>query len=219
MTLLTPVAVRLRLDLLAGAYAPGSRLVEQTLIQRYRTARSPVRAALALLESDGLVIHESNLGARVKLIGFDEAADIAHTLSVLESATIARASSIATAEDTRRLRGLLAVQGDAVRSGGVESAVAALHELRTGVFGLAGSHASAELIGVLDDRRLLFRQRFESSRNVIAASYRYHRSLLDAMSARDVARALAVVDTAAGLMRAEIQRRAGRAALLSLASA
>ena len=48
-----------------GVYAPGQRLREQEIADRFGSSRAPVREALRILESQGLVVVEQMRGARV----------------------------------------------------------------------------------------------------------------------------------------------------------
>lgn len=48
-----------------GVYAPGQRLREQEIADRFGSSRAPVREALRILESQGLVTVEQMRGARV----------------------------------------------------------------------------------------------------------------------------------------------------------
>ncbi|MFT0861830.1 GntR family transcriptional regulator [Ancylobacter sp. G4_0304] len=52
-------------DVIFGRLAPGARLVEDAMMERYATSRHYVRRALAALERDGLVRHVPNVGATV----------------------------------------------------------------------------------------------------------------------------------------------------------
>jgi DNA-binding GntR family transcriptional regulator len=52
-------------EILEGGLAPGERLVERELVERYAVARHTLRAALRALQADGLVAIEPNRGARV----------------------------------------------------------------------------------------------------------------------------------------------------------
>ncbi|MCJ8141397.1 GntR family transcriptional regulator [Ancylobacter sp. A5.8] len=52
-------------DIIFGRLAPGARLVEDAMMERYATSRHYVRRALAALERDGLVRHVANIGATV----------------------------------------------------------------------------------------------------------------------------------------------------------
>jgi DNA-binding GntR family transcriptional regulator len=55
----------LRERIVDGELAPGERLVERELVERYDVARHTLRAALRVLAAEGLVTIEPNRGARV----------------------------------------------------------------------------------------------------------------------------------------------------------
>src|SRR5260370_15211181 len=57
---------RLEEDIIFGRFAPGSRLVEDTLMSRYGASRHFVRQALFQLERQGIVLREKNIGATVR---------------------------------------------------------------------------------------------------------------------------------------------------------
>src|SRR6201996_5605337 len=56
---------RLRQEILSGALAPGERLVEEHLTQRFGTSRAPLREALRQLAEQGLIEHLPRRGVRV----------------------------------------------------------------------------------------------------------------------------------------------------------
>lgn len=56
---------RLRDEILSGARAPGERLIEEQIRQRYAISRAPLREALRMLAEQGLVEHLPRRGARV----------------------------------------------------------------------------------------------------------------------------------------------------------
>lgn len=60
------VAATLRDEVLDGVLRPGSRLREESLCERFGAGRHTVRAALGILVSAGLVVHERNRGASVR---------------------------------------------------------------------------------------------------------------------------------------------------------
>lgn len=60
MSLQESALLQLRERLLRGEFAPGQRLAEQQLAELLGASRTPVRAALAMLEQEGLVeVHET----------------------------------------------------------------------------------------------------------------------------------------------------------------
>jgi len=67
---------RLEEDIIFGRFAPGSRLVEDTLMTRYRASRHFVRQALFQLERQGIVLREKNIGATVRFYSAEEVRQI-----------------------------------------------------------------------------------------------------------------------------------------------
>lgn len=59
------VADSLRAAILAGEYAPGTRLRQEVIADRFGASRVPVREALRTLEDEGLVVLVANTGAWV----------------------------------------------------------------------------------------------------------------------------------------------------------
>jgi DNA-binding GntR family transcriptional regulator len=59
------VVDHLRAAILGGEIGPGDRVRQEDVAQRLGASRLPVRAALHLLEAEGLVENEANKGARV----------------------------------------------------------------------------------------------------------------------------------------------------------
>jgi DNA-binding GntR family transcriptional regulator len=65
-TTVDALADALRERIMSGDLAPGRRLIERDLVERYEVARGTVRAALRQLEHEGLVIVETHRGAFVR---------------------------------------------------------------------------------------------------------------------------------------------------------
>jgi DNA-binding GntR family transcriptional regulator len=59
------IAEQIRERILAGELQPGTRIIQDELAEELETSRIPVREALRMLESSGLVTMKSNLGAWV----------------------------------------------------------------------------------------------------------------------------------------------------------
>src|SRR5256885_3613160 len=67
---------RLEEDIIFGRFAPGSRLVEDSLMGRYGASRHFIRQALFQLERQGIVLREKNIGATVRFYSADEVRQI-----------------------------------------------------------------------------------------------------------------------------------------------
>src|ERR1044072_6266803 len=67
---------RLEEDIIFGRFAPGLRLVEDTLTQRYGASRHFRRQALFQLQRQGIVLREKNIGATVRFYSAEEVRQI-----------------------------------------------------------------------------------------------------------------------------------------------
>jgi len=70
------VAEALEQMILRGELAPGAKLNEAALAERFGVSRGPLREAFRTLEESGLIRQEKNRGACVRLVSLAEAAQI-----------------------------------------------------------------------------------------------------------------------------------------------
>lgn len=70
------VADELRAAILHGVYPPGTRLRQEELASQYGASRVPVREALRILESDGLVTTVANAGAWIARLSLNECVEL-----------------------------------------------------------------------------------------------------------------------------------------------
>jgi DNA-binding GntR family transcriptional regulator len=97
----------IRLAILGGEFAPGVRLVELQLAERYGASRASVRGAISELEKEGLVDREVNRGATVRRVSIEEALQITEVRGLLEGLVAERAAKVATAADHAELRAVI----------------------------------------------------------------------------------------------------------------
>ncbi|MEV6160716.1 GntR family transcriptional regulator [Streptomyces sp. NPDC052052] len=112
-------ADRIRAGILAGDFAPGQRLIESELCERYGCSRGAVRAALVDLEHEGLVERIANRGARVRAVGVEEAVAITEVRMVLEGLCAAKAAERVTEVQVAELRDIGRRMREAVAHGEV----------------------------------------------------------------------------------------------------
>jgi DNA-binding GntR family transcriptional regulator len=98
---------RLRDEITRGAVAPGQRLVEPELGERYGVTRNSARLALDVLIAEGLVERIPNRGARVRVVSESEAVAILECHQVLDGLLARRAALHATDRQLAALRGNL----------------------------------------------------------------------------------------------------------------
>lgn len=79
-------------DIVFGVYAPGTRLVEDRVMERYGVSRHATRAAFAALENRKLLVHMPNRGVEVVRYTPDEIDDLYDIRLILETAAAERTS-------------------------------------------------------------------------------------------------------------------------------
>src|SRR5262245_41373471 len=67
---------RLRGDIRRGILKPGARIRQDALATQYGISRSPIREALRQLETEGLVVLEPHVGARVARLDLRDVREI-----------------------------------------------------------------------------------------------------------------------------------------------
>lgn len=90
----------------SGQYTPGYRLVLDTIAEELGTSVVPVREAIRLLEAEGFISYERNVGARVSMIDEAQYRASMESLAILEGAATALAAPRLTPADLRRAREL-----------------------------------------------------------------------------------------------------------------
>jgi len=138
---------QLRALIVHGELAPGSRLNERVLCEQLAISRTPLREALKLLATEGLVELLPNRGAIVARL---DAARLAQTLAVM-GALEALAGELACAR----------------------ADPAAIAEIRALHFEMLAMHARGDLAGYFRYNQLIHLKLVEASGNaVLAATYR-----------------------------------------------
>jgi Transcriptional regulators len=97
------VADYLRQAILGGDIAPGQRVRQAMVAERFGASRLPVREALRMLEAEGLIEHEANKGARVPLLDRGEVDIIYQMRERLEPLALSQSIPNLTADDMRSL--------------------------------------------------------------------------------------------------------------------
>ena len=84
-------------EIRSGALLPGARLRETELAERLGISRTPVREAIRLLETDGLVAHIPRQGATIRVLDYTEVMELYEMRAVLEG-TAARLAARAASD-------------------------------------------------------------------------------------------------------------------------
>jgi DNA-binding GntR family transcriptional regulator len=109
--------VRFRERILAGTYAPGSALRQDTLASEFGTSKIPVREALVQLQSEGLIDIFPNRGFHVRPLAAGELDEIFSLRLQIEPKAVARGAKLATPADHAAARKALDQLNEALAAG------------------------------------------------------------------------------------------------------
>jgi DNA-binding GntR family transcriptional regulator len=102
------IAFRLEAEILDGAYAPGSHLMQEEICTRFGVSRTPVREALRKLQAQNLVDLIPNKGARIRTITLSELTEVYAVRAELEGYAASLAAPQFSGEHAAALESLQA---------------------------------------------------------------------------------------------------------------
>jgi DNA-binding GntR family transcriptional regulator len=177
------VADELRLEILHNVLAPGTRITEEGLAERYGLSRTPVREALRLLTRESLLVHVPRAYYEVASVNLDEMDDLYAMRVTLEERVAAR---IADRDATAGLEELLGFWGGtpASHDGDVSLVLADEHFHET-LASLSGSTVLAPMLRNINNRLHALRMRDFIDPRRVAATYDQHTAILQALLKRD----------------------------------
>jgi DNA-binding GntR family transcriptional regulator len=179
------VATRLRGMVFERALAPGQWVDELALARDWQISRTPLREALKVLASEGLVTLVPRQGCRVTEVSEDDADQLFPVMALLEGRCAFEAVVKATPTDVKTLRRLHDALEKHAAANNIDGYYRANHDFHTKVQALAANRwldrATNDLRGFL--RLLRGRQLNWPGR--VQESIEEHRKLMDAIEAHD----------------------------------
>lgn len=115
-SLTTVVQQEIERAILAGEYAPGSKLIEAALAEKMGVSRGPVREAFRMLDEAGLVRTEKNRGVFVRDVPIDEAVEIFDLRAAMDELVGRRLAIHITSAQLKEIRALVTAMEKAVKA-------------------------------------------------------------------------------------------------------
>jgi DNA-binding GntR family transcriptional regulator len=212
------VAERLRQRIYAHEIEPGAWIDEQAIAAQYGISRTPLREALKVLASEGLVTLKPRRGCYVTELSVDDLNDIFPLLGVLEGRCAFEATRKAGAAELRLLAEIHQRLEDAAARRQTDRFFEANQVFHSTVQSLAGNRWAKQMIEDLRKVVKLSRVLSLSLTGRLERSLAEHRAIMQAMQAGDAAAAeramVAHLDSARAALIRDIQaaRSAARAA-------
>jgi DNA-binding GntR family transcriptional regulator len=179
------VYCELRDAIVSGRFQPNERLVESELADIFGAGRTAIRAALATLDQEGLVVRERHRGARVRLISGPDAIEIEQVRNALERMVARLAGARATDDDLADLRRMMGAMSERVREGdsvGYSALNARFHQR---IWAIADHELATKLLGTLKSQSIRFQYRTMLRPGRTEESLREHEAIVDALARRD----------------------------------
>ncbi len=111
------VYTELKMQILQGIIAPGTRLMEVEMAEQMGVSRTPIREAIHKLEKEGLVVIEPRRGAYVSQVSMSDMLEILELRENLEGFAAYRAALYMTLEEKQELRRVEQLYNKAVEEG------------------------------------------------------------------------------------------------------
>ena len=175
------VAERLRERIFSSQLSPGSWIDETRLAEEYGISRTPLREALKVLATEGLVTMKMRRGAYVTEVNAKDQADVYHLLSLLESDAAGVVASRAS-----ELQDLQDIHAELATAVGDTSAFFTVNErFHMRLLEIADNRWRDQLCADLRKVMKLNRHNSLLKAGRIQESLREHQAIMDALLVRD----------------------------------
>jgi len=134
-------------DIIFGVYAPGSRIIEDRVMERHGAKRHAVRTAFAELEARGLLFRKPNRGVEVVDFTPDEVDALYDVRIILETAAAERTQLPCDPTIASKLEQVANRHAEAVKAGDFRAVFWLNQEFHEIQYSCCGNPRLAELIG------------------------------------------------------------------------
>jgi len=179
------VAERLRQRIFSRELIPGSWIDEMKISQEYGISRTPLREALKVLATEGLVTMKMRRGAYVTEVSDKDLNDVYHLLSLLESDAAAQVAQSARPEDMEELQRLHSQLAQAVQNRAAFFEINERFHMR--LLEIGQNKWRTQMVIDLRKVMKLNRQNSLLKSGRVEESLREHQNLMEALAARNPA--------------------------------
>jgi DNA-binding GntR family transcriptional regulator len=200
------VVAELRQAILSGKLKPGERLVEERLAEELGVSRNPVREAIRMLASEGLVEVTARRGASVLRLNGQEARETIEVRALLEGHNARLAARHRDQDTIRRIGKVLARGTRAVAAGRFDQLMELNQEFHRELYAAGRNTVLGDLVQKLRERTAMLFSPADPARQ--AHLWQDHAAILRAIIDGD--------ERAAAALAAEHVMRAGTDYMLGL---
>lgn len=179
----------IRQAIVEGRVLPGQRLKEEELAQQLGISRTPIREALLVLQTEGLLEAAPNRGATVRSYDVNDLEEMYELRALLEGHAARRAASRVTAEQLDELRASCDRFAALLDGNDVPALVAENNVFHETILRAAASDRLSGMVRQVVALPLVYKSYVWYSPAQASASHHYHRQLVKALERADGERA------------------------------
>lgn len=194
------VARKIREMIHKGILVRGQRLIEAEICEQIGVSRTPLREALRMLESEGLVELFPHKGVFIRQPSMKEIQEMFEVMGVLEGTCARLTAEKLTPAGWRKIERLHRKLETHYAEGDREKYIAVNHVFHALVQELAGNRVLDEVVAKLREKVALYRHQQIYGDRRFDQSMREHREILDALRHRDP-------DAAERVMKRHLERQ------------
>ena len=172
-------------DISAGLIAPGTRLDEVKLTERFGVSRTPVREALTRLTAQGILVPGEKRGVRVAEYSREELAQMFESMHEIEAACARIASQRLTLLSRAEIEAAQAICIQASEKGELLEYMRANEAFHLAIYRATGNPYMAEIATEFRRRTGPFRAKKFASKEDMIASARSHEELISNIFSED----------------------------------
>ena len=192
-TLHEELTQRLRDLIIHGELQPGMKVPERDLCEAYDVSRTPLREALKVLASEGLVVLEPNRGARVSRITQEDLDELFPVMGALEALAGELACQNITPAELEEIQRHHAAMLDRYRAGDLAGYYAANQKIHEGILSAARNPTLTAHYRALSARVQRARYVANTTPDRWAQAVDEHERIITHLSARDGAKLAATL--------------------------
>lgn len=178
------VVEQIREAIMSGNINPGEKLPQDKLAAEFNISQTPIREALRVLETEGVLEHSSNKGVRVSEVSLEELVEISQIRRVLEPLAIRCAIKRLDNEVVSELEVIHAKMVESVRTGNLRECKLLDYRFHMSIYKQSGMPHLIRFINILwtkvpNDVYAVFPESLNTT-------LEEHRQLLDAIEQREI---------------------------------
>ncbi len=175
------IADALENDIVAGVFAPGTRLDETALSARFGVSRTPVREALQRLTASGFAEQWPRRGTFVRKVSLREMVEMFEVMAALEALSARLAARRLSARQCAALEEALEACAAAAATGDTDAYYRANEVFHQLIYGASGNHFLAEQSRQLQTRLQPYRRLQLRAGDRMRQSLAEHRAIVEAL--------------------------------------